>query len=194
MKIILASSSPYRKKLLAPLIPALNCVAPQVDESIKPKESATEYVSRLSLEKAKAVAQNRSNALVIGSDQCAELEGKIITKPNNQEEAYKQLSQASGKYVNFFTGLCLFSSISNSHQLSCETYQVKFRKLSKEQIYAYLQKDEPYDCAVSFKSEGLGIALFESMQGNDPNTLIGLPLIKLVTMLKNAGVDLLTQF
>ncbi len=195
MNIILASSSPYRRKLLIPLIPTLKCIAPHVDESIKVKESATEYVSRLSLEKAKTVAQQFNQiALIIGSDQCAELEGKIITKPKNPDEAHEQLSAASGKYAKFYTGLCLFNSAQNTNQLACETYRVKFRPLSQQQISAYLHKDQPYDCAGSFKSEGLGIALFESMQGNDPNILVGLPLIKLISMLSEEGIDLLTQF
>lgn len=195
MNIILASSSPYRKKLLTPLIPSLKCIAPHIDESIKEKESASEYVSRLSVEKAKSIAhQNEHKALIIGSDQCAELEGKIVTKPKNPEDAYDHLSASSGKCVKFYTGLCLFNSTKNTYQLTCETYEVKFRHLSKEQIRAYLHKDQPYDCAGSFKLEGLGITLFESMQGNDPNILIGLPLIKLISMLNQEGINLLTEF
>ncbi len=194
MNIILASSSTYREKLLRPLIPSLVCIAPRIDESIGAEESAEEYVSRLSLEKAKTVSQRDQQALVIGSDQCAELEGKIITKPGSLDKACDQLCSASGKWVNFHTGLCLFNSATNKYQLACETYRVKFRTLAEEQIRAYLQKDKPYDCAGSFKSEGLGVTLLESMQGNDPNALIGLPLIKLVSMLKNEGVDVLIQF
>ena len=194
MKIILASSSPYRRKLLAPLIPNLECITPTIDESIKTDESASEYVSRLSLEKAKAIVRPKQKGLVIGSDQCADLDGKTITKPNHPDEAYMQLATASGQYVTFYTGLCLYNMAKDSYQLACETYHVQFRTLSKEQIHAYLEKDQPYDCAGSVKAEGLGITLFESMHGNDPNTLIGLPIIKLISMLKNEGVDLLTQF
>lgn len=193
MNIILASGSAYRKKLLKPLIPSLVCIAPNVDESINAKESAEAYVSRLALKKAKAVVQHDRQALIIGSDQCAALEGKIITKPDDPDEARNQLHSASGKCVKFYTGLCLLNSSTNAYQLACEIYQVKFRTLTEKQIRAYLQKDKPYDCAGSFKSEGLGIALLKNMQGSDPNTLIGLPLIRLISMLKNESVDLLTQ-
>ena len=193
MNIILASSSAYRKKLLSQLFSSLTCIAPEINESIHNGESATNYVSRLSLEKAIAVSKKISDALIIGSDQCAELDGKIISKPVDHADAFNQLSAASGKCVIFYTGLCLLNTNSNTHQLCCEKFQVQFRNLTKVQIEAYLKKDEPYDCAGSFKSESLGIALCEKMQGNDPNILIGLPMIKLVTMLHNEGVDVLTH-
>ena len=192
MKIILASSSSYRKSLLQALIPNLECISPQIDESQKANEIPSEYVSRLALEKARSIAQLHDKALVIGSDQCGELNKNIITKPNNPDEAFDQLSRASGNSVKFYTGLCLFNADKNTHQLIYDTYEVKFRTLTRQQIRAYLEKDQPYDCAGSFKSEGLGITLFESMQGNDPNTLIGLPLIELVSMLNKEGFDLLT--
>ena len=194
MKIILASSSEYRKNLLTALIPSFECIAPHIDESLHKTESASEYVTRLALEKAKCVALQQEDSLVIGSDQCAVLDSQIITKPKNPHEAVKQLSAAAGKSVNFYTGLCLYNSTKNSYQLLYDSYKVKFRCLSKTQIHSYLQKDQPYDCAGSFKSEGLGIALFESMQGEDPNTLIGLPLIKLVGMLDKEGIDVLTYY
>lgn len=194
MKIILASSSSYRKSLLEPLIPTLECISPDIDESHEKNESPTDYVCRLALEKAKCIAQFHNDALVIGSDQCAELNGRIISKPCNLDEAFDQLTAASGNLMTFYTGLCLFNAAKVSRQLKCDTYEVKFRNLSDEQIRAYLQKDQPFDCAGSFKSESFGITLFENMQGNDPNTLIGLPLIELVTMLNNEGVDLLTDF
>ncbi len=193
MKIILASSSPYRKKLLNPLIPNVVCISPQIDESSRDKEPPQDYVRRLALEKAEYVAQKQSDCLVIGSDQCAELDGKIITKPNDPAAAFTQLSAASNKNVKFYTGLCLYNAKKNTYQLTFDTYEVKFRTLTKQQIHSYLQKDQPYDCAGSFKAEGLGIALFEALQGKDPNTLIGLPLIELVTMLKNEGIDPLTN-
>lgn len=192
MKIILASSSSYRKSLLEPLIPNLECISPHIDESQKTNETPSEYVCRLALEKAKSVAQLHDSALVIGSDQCGKLNQQIITKPNNPDEAFDQLSRASGNSVKFYTGLCLFNSAKSTHQLICDTYEVKFRTLTKHQIHTYLEKDQPYDCAGSFKSEGLGITLFEGLHGNDPNTLIGLPLIELVSMLKKEGIDLLT--
>lgn len=193
MKIVLASSSAYRKKLLSPLIPSLTCVAPEIDESIKTGESAENYVSRLALKKASAVTKQQKNALVIGSDQCAVIKGKIISKPGNHEKAIMQLKASSGKCVTFYTGLCIINTKTNSQQVCCETFQVTFRKLSKKQIISYLDKDQPYDCAGSFKAEGLGVTLFEKMQGDDPNTLIGLPLIKLTTMLQAEGFDVLTS-
>jgi MAF protein len=193
MNIVLASGSEYRKKLLAPLLPSLTCVAPNIDESVQKGESAENYVSRLAQEKAKAVASQQSNALVIGSDQCAVLKGNIISKPGNHENAIAQLKASSGKTVTFYTGLCVINTKSNSQHVSCETYQVTFRKLSEKQIIAYLDKDQPYDCAGSFKVESLGITLFEKMQGDDYNTLIGLPLIKLTSMLQAEGFDVLTH-
>ena len=191
--IILASSSAYRKKLLKPLLPSVTCISPCVDESIHPGESAAQYVKRLALDKATAVSRSKRRAWIIAADQCAELQGKIITKPANPEEARDQLRSASDREVKFYTGLCLLDSVTNEHQLACETYEVKFRKLTEDQIDAYLQRDEPYDCAGSFKAEGLGITLFERMRGDDPNTLIGLPLIRLTSMLKDNGMDLLTH-
>jgi len=195
MNIVLASSSIYRKQLLSPLIPKLTCVAPEIDESIKTAETAENYVTRLALEKAQAVAKNikQQNSLVIGSDQCAQLKGNIISKPGNHEKAIEQLKASSGKCITFYTGLCVINTKNNSQQVSCETFQVTFRKLSEKQIISYLDKDQPYDCAGSFKAEGLGITLFENMHGDDYNTLIGLPLIKLTSMLQAEGYDLLTS-
>jgi MAF protein len=193
MNIVLASGSEYRKKLLAPLLPSLTCVAPNIDESVQKGESAENYVSRLAQEKAKVVALQQTNALVIGSDQCAVLKGNIISKPGNHENAIAQLKASSGKTVTFYTGLCVINTKSNSQHVSCETFQVTFRKLSEKQIIAYLDKDQSYDCAGSFKVESLGITLFEKMQGDDYNTLIGLPLIKLTSMLQAEGFDVLTH-
>jgi len=116
-----------------------------------------------------------------------------FAKPGNHEKAIAQLKASSGKCVTFYTGLCLINNKTNSQQSSCETFQVTFRKLSGKQIIAYLDKDQPYDCAGSFKVESLGITLFEKMHGEDPNTLIGLPLIKLTTMLQAEGFDVLTS-
>ena len=191
--IVLASSSAYRKKILEPLLPKLICVAPNIDESVQNDETPEHYVSRLAEEKAKVVAAQQPNALVIGSDQCAVLKGNIISKPGNHENAIAQLKASSGKTITFYTGLCVINTHSHSQQISCETFQVTFRKLSEKQIIAYLDKDQPYDCAGSFKAEGLGITLFEKMQGTDYNTLIGLPLIALTTMLKAEGFDVLTN-
>lgn len=197
MKIVLASSSSYRRKLLEPLIPKLTCVAPDIDESAHAVESPENYVSRLAQEKAKAVAhkikQEKNPALIIGSDQCAVLNGKIISKPGNHENAIAQLKACSGKTITFYTGLCVINTKTNAQHISCETFQVTFRKLNEKQIIAYLDKDQPYDCAGSFKAEGLGITLFEKMHGDDYNTLIGLPLIKLTSMLQAEGYNLITS-
>ncbi|MEM7400808.1 MAG: nucleoside triphosphate pyrophosphatase [Pseudomonadota bacterium] len=192
MKIILASSSEYRKRLLAPLISSVICISPKIDESILPDETAKDYVSRLALEKAETIANDQNNALVIGSDQCAVLNKRIITKPNTPENAFQQLKASSGNTVTFYTGLSVINTKTNSKQISCEHYRVTFRKLSDKQIKAYLEKDQPYDCAGSFKAEGLGITLFEKLHGDDPNTLIGLPLIKLTTLLMKEGFDVLS--
>ena len=192
MDIILASSSTYRKRLLTPLIPSLICISPNIDETIMPNETAADYVSRLALQKAQTVAKTQTNALVIGSDQCAVLNKKIITKPKNADNAIRQLKASSGNTVRFFTGLSLINTNTNSTKTCFETYDVTFRKLRENQIKAYLEKDQPYDCAGSFKAEGLGITLFEKMHGNDPNTLIGLPLIRLTTMLMDEGLNVLS--
>jgi MAF protein len=171
-------------------------MAPRIDESQLPKESAPDYVSRLAFEKANAVAQtlrkDQKDALVIGSDQCALLNNEIITKPITPEAAVQQLKESSGKTVTFYTGLCVINAKTNSKQLSCETFDVTFRALTEKEIKTYIKKDQPYDCAGSFKAEGLGITLFEKMQGDDPSTLIGLPLIKLTTMLKAEGFEILS--
>ena len=191
MQIILASSSIYRKKLLSHIISNVSCISPNIDEQILGDESPCDYVCRLAFEKAKSVP--KKDALVIGSDQCGELNGVIINKPKDHKGAVNQLMSASGNVVVFYTGLCLYNSVNNTQQIACERFEVKFRTLSKEQIEAYLKKEQPYDCAGSFKSEGLGIALFEKIQGDDPNTLIGLPMITLVKMLYKEGIDVLTK-
>ena len=194
-RIILASSSEYRKKLLQSLISSFECISPDIDESLQMNESAQEYVSRLALEKAQTVANSieaNSPTLIIGSDQCAVLNNEIITKPHTHEAAVKQLKASSGNTVVFYTGVCIVNFKSKSHQTICETFQVTFRKLTDRQINSYLKKDKPYDCAGSFKAEGLGITLFEKMQGDDPSALIGLPLIKLTSMLQTEGYDPIT--
>jgi septum formation protein len=136
------------------------------------------------------VAERESGALVIGSDQVAVLDDEIIGKPGNHERAVAQLSRASGKTVIFYTGLCLIDSDSNREQLSVERFEVTFRKLTAAQTDRYLRRDQPYQCAGSFKAESLGIALFEKFTGDDPNSLIGLPLIRLVTMLQTENIEL----
>jgi septum formation protein len=188
--LILASTSPFRKTLLEKFNIPFTTVSPEVDEAALVTEDAQQLVSRLAEEKAKAVASLHPNALIIGSDQVATIDGKIIGKPGSREKAIEQLSQASGKRVTFHTGLCLYNSHTQKSQLCCEPFHVHFRSLDKEQIERYLDIEQPYNCAGSFKSEGLGIALFKRLEGDDPNTLIGLPLIRLVDMLANEGFSI----
>lgn len=197
MKLILGSTSPFRKELLERLRIEFSCAAPDVDETPIAGESIEDMVMRLSELKAEAIAKQTKNtgedALIIGSDQSAVLNGKPLTKPGNFENAVKQLSDASGQSIVFQTGLCLLNSRTGKKQTICEPYTVVFKKLSTETIERYLKIEEPYNCAGSFKSEGLGIALFEKFEGEDPNSLIGLPLIKLITMLENEGLEIPTR-
>jgi septum formation protein len=189
LQILLASSSIYRRQLLQKLGISFDCASPEIDESELPNETAQDLVIRLAEAKATKLASNFSNHLIIGSDQVAAFDQKIIGKPRNHNNAIEQLEQFSGNKVTFITGLCLLNSKTNRRQLSIEYCTVKFRTLNQNQIESYLEKEKPYDCAGSFKSEGLGIALFESISTDDPNTLIGLPLIRLTDMLIKEGVD-----
>jgi len=192
MPLILGSSSPYRKALLEKLGIAFECLSPEIDESALPGETPVELVERLSIAKAKEVAKSHPNALIIGSDQVAVLDDEIIGKPVNHQAAVKQLKQASGREVHLYSGLCLYNSGNGKLQYCVEPYSVVFRNLSLEQIELYLKKDQPYQCAGSLKSETLGIAMLSKLQGDDPNALIGLPLIRLVDMLLNEGIDPIT--
>lgn len=191
--ILLASSSTYRRSLLARLGLNFDYASPDIDENPLPNETPDELVSRLSETKARALANTYPSHLIIGSDQVAVLEGQILGKPHNHERAFQQLKAASGKEVSFKTGLCLLNAATDEQQLCVEEYRVQFRELSDEQINHYLSYEQPFDCAGSFKCEGLGIALFEKLSGDDPNTLIGLPLIRLVDTLRFFGIDPLIQ-
>ncbi|MFQ3193977.1 MAG: MAF protein [Colwellia sp.] len=191
--LILASTSPFRKIILEKLNLAFECAKPNVDETALIDETAIELVERLAIEKAKAVARQFPNALIIGSDQVALSEGKILGKPHNFENGFKQLTSFSGKAVEFHTGLCVFDSSTGKSLSLVELFTVHFKKLSTQEITAYLNVEQPYNCAGSFKSEGLGICLFEKLEGDDPNTLIGLPLIKLISLLKAQGLDVLQE-
>lgn len=189
--LILASSSPYRKELLARLGLAFETVSPEVDESPLPKESPQDTALRLAQLKARKIAETHPNALIIGCDQLATLDGMQLGKPGNHENATKQLRMMQGRTVIFHSALCLYNAQTLNMQAEVVPYEVAFRKLSDEQIERYLRTEEPYNCAGSAKSEGLGIALISSMHGSDPNALIGLPLIKLITMLQNEKVDVI---
>ena len=162
-----------------------------MDETRLPDETPEQLVRRLSLAKAAAVAVQRPDALIIGSDQVAVIDGEVLGKPGTHDQAVEQLRRASGRRVTFLTGLCLLNADTGRAQEDVVPFGVVFRELADKQIEHYLQREQPYNCAGSFKSEGLGIALFERLEGEDPNTLIGLPLIRLVRMLEKEGVDVL---
>jgi septum formation protein len=189
--IILASTSPYRRMLLERLQLPFETATPEVDETPGDNETPRELVERLAIAKAQAIADKSSNALVIGSDQVAVHNGEIVGKPRDHDHAVEQLRQASGTAVTLYTGLALINADSQRIQSEVVPYTVVFRVLTDVQIENYLRKEKPYDCAGSVKSEGLGIALLERFEGDDPNTLIGLPLIRLTRMLENEGVNLL---
>ena len=190
-KIVLASTSPFRKELLARLQLPFDTASPEVDETRHPDEPPAAMVTRLAEAKARAVADRFPDALIIGSDQCAVLGEEILGKPGTHEAAARQLLASSGQRVVFHTGLCLLDSNTGETQIDDILYTVHFRQLTEGQIEGYLQKEQPYNCAGSFKAEGLGAALFQRMEGDDPSSLIGLPLIRLAAMLRAAGVDVL---
>ena len=190
--LILASTSRYRAELLARLGLPFESAAPDVDETPLPGEPADKLVARLSLAKARAVAARADKgSLLIGSDQVAVLDGTILGKPGTEANAKDQLARLSGRTVRFLTGLCLSNTATGTHQVRVVETPVRFRKLSAAAIADYVQREQPLDCAGSFKSEGLGIALFETIGGTDPNALIGLPLIELCTLLADQGVAIL---
>jgi MAF protein len=187
--IVLASTSPYRRALLARLGLPFVCASPEVDESRLPGEPPQVLVLRLAEAKARAVADFHPGALIVGSDQVACIDDLVLGKPGTREAAIAQLELASGRSVLFHTGLCLFNAATGRAQTLVEPFRVQFRVLTRGRIEAYLDREEPYNCAGSFKSEGLGIALFARLEGEDPNALVGLPLIRLVTLLESEGLD-----
>lgn len=189
-RIILASTSVFRKMLLEKLAIEFETASPEIDEVALADENPEQLVKRLSVDKAKSLAKEFPDALIIGSDQVASVKDEILSKPGNFENAFKQLTLASGKAVTFYTGLTLFNSATGNTQTICEPYKVHFRNLTGEQITRYLEREQPYNCAGSFKSEGFGISLFEKLEGNDPNSLIGLPLIQLIRMLDKEAVSI----
>ena len=191
MRIVLASSSPYRKLLLERLSLDFEVASPGIDETPRTSEKPADMVMRLARNKAESLATTYTNSLIIGSDQCAVIDGYILGKPNVFDQAFAQLKRASGNTVDYFTSICVLHSQTGEMQLAFEINQVTYRPLTDQQIEEYLRKEQPYNCAGSFRSEGLGISLVETICGKDPNALIGLPLIKLVSMLKNFGVDVI---
>ena len=189
--LVLASTSIYRSELLSTLQIPFQTAAPDVDETPLSGESAKQTSWRLAQVKAQVVATRFPNALIIGSDQVALLDGQQIGKPLNHDNAVRQLSAMRGKTVTFYTALSLLNAASGDMQTDVAITNVSFRNLDDDQIERYLKKEQPYHCAGSAKSEGLGIALISRIEGDDPNALIGLPLILLVSMLEKQGVSVL---
>lgn len=188
--LILASTSPYRRELLARLTSRFEVRAPGVDETPRSGETPAETARRLALEKALAVAARHPQALVIGSDQAATLDGVAsIGKPGNPERAREQLRAASGRTMDFHTALCVTRRADGFDERACVTTRVRFRRLDDAEIERYLQLEQPWDCAGAAKAEGLGIVLLEAIEGDDPTALIGLPLIALTRMLRHAGLS-----
>jgi len=189
-KIILASTSPYRQQLLKQLGLPFVAAAPKFVEEIDPNVAPALLVRHLALGKAQSLAAAYPDSLIIGSDQVfVDQRKRPVGKAGNLQAAFQQLKQMVGRTHCFYTGLALLESRSGTVQTDYATFSVTFRHLSDDQIYNYLQREKPFDCAGSFKIEGLGIALMEKMEGEDYNSLIGLPLIKLVSMLEAAGVN-----
>ncbi len=190
--LVLASTSPFRKALLEKLHLEFVTDSPDIDESRHEGETPKQLVARLASEKARAVAARHPNSLIIGSDQVAVNGEAILGKPGNHENAMQQLRNASGKRITFYTGLCLYNSETGNEQTIVEPFHVHFRQLTDEQIDNYLKAEQPYNCAGSFKSEALGIALFKKLEGDDPNSLIGLPLIRLIQMLEKESFSIIS--
>ncbi len=188
--LILASSSPYRSKLLERLRIPFEITGPDVDETPLAGELPEQLVQRLAVSKAQTVAQVRPGTLVIGADQVAVHDGTIVGKPRDHQQAVAQLHQASGNKITLITGLALVHADSGRIQNAVIPFSIVFRRLSGPQIESYLQKEQPYDCTGSVKAEGLGVTLLERFEGDDPSALIGLPLIRLVRMLENEGINL----
>lgn len=190
-KVILASTSRYRRELLARLRLPFDVHAPEVDETPMTHEAPSALAERLALEKARAVARRFPEAVVIGSDQVADLAGEPLGKPGNHTRATAQLRRMRGQTLVFQTAVAVVCQATGFAQCEVAPVRVVFRKLSDDAIESYLRAEEPYDCAGSAKSEGLGIALLEAIDSDDPTALVGLPLIRTARMLRAAGVDLL---
>ena len=188
--LVLASTSPYRKMLLERLGIPFETQAPNVDESALPGEQPLQLVERLALAKAQAVSTQMPSAVVIGSDQLAAFDNQVIGKPGSMENARRQLSSFSGCQVLYLTSFAVMDSEGRRSVLETVETIVNFRKITAEEIDRYLELDEPFDCAGSFKSERAGISLFESIQSDDPTALIGLPLIRLCAALRKFGFKL----
>jgi len=189
-RLVLASSSPYRRNLLARLGIPFESASPEIDESPLPGETPGATAMRLAQDKSKALAPRFPAALIVGSDQVAELDARALGKPLTHENAMLQLRACSGRSVEFHTGLCLLDSATGAKQTAVASNRVRFRNLADDEIERYLNREQPYDCTGSAKADAYGIVLIESIEGDDPHALIGLPLIRLVDMLRRAGIVL----
>jgi len=189
-RIVLASTSRYRAELLCRLLPDFEQAAPGTDEAPLPGEAPAARALRLAIAKAEAVARNRKDALVIGSDQVAELDGQVLDKPGSAERACAQLAASSGREVRFHTALCLLDTRDGRRHTHLDHTHAQFRELDAAAIARYVEREQPLDCAGSFKCEGLGISLFKAIDSHDPSALIGLPLIALAQLLREAGIEL----
>ncbi len=188
-RLILASSSPYRRELLQRLGLPFTCISPDIDETGLLNEGPEALVRRLARGKVDAIAKMHQDAIIIGSDQVASIGKSILTKPGNSKNALAQLQLCSGNTVTFYTSLHVLDGTTGQQYSTVEPFVVGFRELQEAQILRYIELEQPFDCAGSFKCEGLGITLFTHLSGRDPNALVGLPLIELTGMLQQLGVD-----
>ena len=193
MTVILASSSKFRKQLLSKLRIPFKCISPDIDESRLKNESVSSYVKRLSIEKARKVGASCRNSIIIGSDEVADLDGTILGKPITKEKAKKQLKMLSGNKVVFRTGLCVLNSKTNKYYASVNNYTIYFNNLTNNVINSYLSKDDVLKCAASIRIEGLAINLVKKMNGKDPSSIMGLPLIKLIDYLDKFNISVMTK-
>ncbi len=187
--VILASSSPYRRDLLARVLADFACATPAIDETPAPGETPAALVERLAESKARALGSTGDGDLVIGSDQVAALDGEIIGKPGNADRAFTQLRRQAGRTLCFYTAVAVLDTAVGHCDLALDITRVTFRSLTDSEIHRYLARERPYDCAGSFKAEGLGIALFERIQSEDPTALTGLPLIQVTSLLRKYHVE-----
>ena len=193
MKVILASSSKFRKQLLNKLNISFKCISPDIDEKRLNNESVKDYVKRLSIEKASKIACSNQKSIIIGSDEVADLKGKIIGKPITKKNAKKQLRMLSGNKVVFRTGLCVLNSETGKYYASVSNYNIFFKDLDDNIINKYLENDDVLNCAASIRIEGLAINLVRKMNGADPSSIMGLPLIKLIDYLARFDIDIMTK-
>ncbi|MDR9433123.1 MAG: nucleoside triphosphate pyrophosphatase [Spiribacter sp.] len=189
-RLILASSSPYRAALLERLQLEFSAQSPAIDESLWAGETPEDYVCRLAIEKAQTLANDEPDAIIIGSDQCSECRGEILGKPHTVERAVEQLCAASGQPVTLWTAVAVYDPATGRVRVAQVPTQVQFRRLALEAIQRYVNTEQPLDCAGAFKAEGLGITLFERVQSDDPNAILGLPLIALTRLLAQTGLTL----